>query len=174
MCVTEQYEMVADIRFDNGRRYFLRLSESDFDNREFPNILINCFRKKGWIECQTLDLMKLNQRIEDSHQEVVLMSDKTIQELIDNIRGEIPILFRICESIAMLDMIAAFGQLATTNDYVKPEIADCIAIKSGRHPLKEKVNQIRSSKTSLTYATRLTQRSLYPTMYMLANKNASK
>jgi DNA mismatch repair ATPase MutS len=52
--------------------------------------------------------MKLNQRIEDSHQEVVLMSDKTIQELVDKVRGEIPHLFRVCESIAMLDMITAF------------------------------------------------------------------
>ena len=39
------------------------------------------------------------------------MCDKTIQELLDNIRGEIPSLFRVCESIAMLDMLAAFGQL---------------------------------------------------------------
>ena len=39
------------------------------------------------------------------------MSDKTIQELLDNVRGEIPSLFRVCESIAMLDMIASFGQL---------------------------------------------------------------
>lgn len=85
--------------------------------------------------------MKLNQRIEDSHHEVVLMSDKMIQELIDNIRGEMPILFRVCESVAMLDMIAAFGQLATVGgEYVRPELTDCIAIKSGRHPVRERVS----------------------------------
>jgi len=39
------------------------------------------------------------------------MSDQTIQELLDVVRGEIPSLFRVCESIAMLDMIASFGQL---------------------------------------------------------------
>ena len=86
--------------------------------------------------------MKLNQRIEDSHQEVVLMSDKTIRDLLDNIRGEIPSLFRVCESIAMLDLIAAFAQLVTTNkygEYVRPELTDCLVIKSGRHPVREKV-----------------------------------
>jgi DNA mismatch repair protein MSH4 len=152
-CVEEQFEMQAETRFENGRRYFLRLSESDFDDRALPDILINRYRKKGHIECQTLDLMKLNQRIEDSHQEVVLMSDKTIQDLIDNVRGEIPILFRVCESIAMLDMIAAFAHLASDNqyEYVKPEITDCIAIKSGRHPVREKVSgEILSKPPKLT------------------------
>jgi DNA mismatch repair protein MSH4 len=101
--------MQAETKYDNSRRYWLRISETSFDGRSLPDVLVNRYRKKGFIECQTLDLMKLNQRIEDSHQEVVLMSDKTIQDLIDNIRGEIPSLFRVCESIAMLDMIASFG-----------------------------------------------------------------
>jgi DNA mismatch repair protein MSH4 len=138
----ERYEMVAEMRYDNSRRYWLRISESDFDGRPLPDVLINRFRKKGYVECQTLDLVKLNQRIEDSHQEVVLMSDKTIGKLLDNIRGEIPILFRVCESIAMLDVIACFSQLVTTNkygEYVRPELTDCLVIKSGRHPVREVV-----------------------------------
>ena len=139
---TEKYEIQAETRWDKARRYWLRIRESDFDGRSIPEVLINQYRKKGYIECQTLDLMKLNQRIEDSHQEVVLMSDKTIGELLDNIRGEIPVLFRVCESIAMLDVIASFGQLVTTNkygEYVRPELNDCIAVKSGRHPVRELV-----------------------------------
>jgi len=131
--------MQVDTRYDNARRYYLRVFESDFNGQALPDILINQYRKKGFIECQTLDLMKLNQKIEDSHQEVVLMSDKTVQELLDNIRGEIPNLFKVCESIAMLDMIAAFAHLATTSDYCKPEISDCTVIQSGRHPIREKV-----------------------------------
>lgn len=104
-----------------------------------PDILINRYANKGFIECQTMDLVKLNQRIEDSHQEAVLMSDKAIQELLDDIRGEIPSLYRVCESIALLDMLASFGQLVTTRDYIRPEITNCLAIKSGRHPVREKV-----------------------------------
>ncbi|CCU74515.1 hypothetical protein BGHDH14_bgh05173 [Blumeria hordei DH14] len=138
--LNQKHEMNAETRFDKLRRYYLRVSETDFEGKILPEVLVNCFRKKGYIECQTLDLMKFNQRIEDSHQEVILMSDKTIQQLIDNIRGEIPLLFRISESIAMLDMLVAFGQVAITNDYIQPEITDCIAIKSARHPIREKVH----------------------------------
>jgi DNA mismatch repair protein MSH4 len=42
------------------------------------------------------------------------MSDKAIRELLEKLRDEIPSLFRVCESIAMLDMVASFGQLVVT------------------------------------------------------------
>lgn len=132
--------MQAETKFDNSRRYYFRVSESDFDGRPLPDILINSFRKKGFIECQTLELVKLNQRIEDAHEEVICMSDKTVEELLDNIRGEIPSLFKVCESIALLDMIVAFVNLAINNEYVKPEIGDTLVIEAGRHPVKEKVS----------------------------------
>ena len=133
--------MQLETCYDVPRRYWLRVSESEFEERTVPDILINRFHKKGFIECQTIELMKLNQKIEASHQETILMSDKTVQLLLDDIRGEIKVLFRVCDSVAMLDMIAGFCQLATSGDgnYVKPDITDCIAIKSGRHPVREKV-----------------------------------
>ncbi|KAG4433065.1 hypothetical protein IFR05_011459 [Cadophora sp. M221] len=143
--INQRFNMIAETRYDNSRRYFLHVRETDFEDRAIPDILINRFKKKGIIECQTLDLVKLNQRIEGSHQEVVLMSDQTIQELIDDIRGQIPVLFGVCESIAMLDMIASFAQLATINgaqaEYKRPEITDCIAIAQGRHPIREKIHK---------------------------------
>ncbi|OBT77833.1 hypothetical protein VF21_03230 [Pseudogymnoascus sp. 05NY08] len=138
--INEKYEIQMETRYDNARRYYLRIPESNLEGQTMPEILINCYRKKGYIECQTLFLVKLNQRIEDSHQEVVLMSDKTVTQLIDNVRAEIQPLFRVSDSIAMLDMLAAFAQLVTTSDYVKPEITRCLAIKSGRHPVHEKAH----------------------------------
>ncbi|KAL5321106.1 hypothetical protein ACEPPN_011918 [Leptodophora sp. 'Broadleaf-Isolate-01'] len=143
--INQRFNMIAETRYDNSRRYFLHVRETDFENRAIPDILINRFRKKGIIECQTLHLVKLNQRIDGSHQEVVLMSDQTIQALIDDICGQIPVLFGVCESIAMLDMIASFAQLATINgaqaEYKRPEITDCIAIAQGRHPIREKIHK---------------------------------
>lgn len=138
--MAERYEIQGETRFDNLRKYYLRFSENEFEGRSIPDILINRFRKKGYFECQTLDLIKFNQKIEDSHIEVILGSDKTVQGLLENLRGEIPNLFKVCESIAMLDMITSFGKLVTSQEsYVRPEITECIAIKSGRHPIRDKV-----------------------------------
>jgi DNA mismatch repair protein MSH4 len=86
-----------------------------------------------------MDLLKLNQRLEDSHQEVILMSDQAIQDLHERIRGQIAKLSRACEGIAMLDILASFAQLVTTYDYTRPDLKDTIAIKAGRHPIRDKV-----------------------------------
>lgn len=92
----------------------------------------------------------MNQKMKDAHNEVISMSDHSIQQLIDNVRTKIQPLFKISEGIAMLDMLSCFAQLVTTNEYVRPEITDdkdggTLAIKAGRHPIAEKI--LRSSSS---------------------------
>jgi len=43
--------------------------------------------------------------------------DAAVQDLIDDIREHVPAMFKVCEAIAMLDMILAFAQLVTSQDY---------------------------------------------------------
>ena len=112
---------------------------SQLEDRNLPEVFINSFKRKGMIDCQTLDLVKLNQKIMDSHHEVLQMSDRIIQELIDNIREDVAPLFRISEGIAMLDMIASLAELVTTQEYRRPELTDTLAIRDGRHPIREKI-----------------------------------
>jgi DNA mismatch repair protein MSH4 len=88
-----------------------------------------------------LELVKLNQKIADAHNEVIMMSDRSIQDLINDVRTEVQPLFKISESIAMLDMIASFAQLVTTQDYVRPELTETLAIKAGRHPVRERIQR---------------------------------
>ena len=116
---------------------------SELAERELPAVFINIFRRKGKVECQTLDLLKLNQKIADAHNEVILMSDQSIQDLIIDVRTMVHPLFKISESIAMLDMIASFAQLVTTQEYVRPDLTETLAIKAGRHPIKERIQRER-------------------------------
>lgn len=141
--VEEDHDLPCQLKFDHDRKYWLRLRESDVEGRDLPEILINRVRKKGFVECQTMALVKLNNRITDSHNEAVMLGDGVIQDLLDAIRRHIPDLFRVCESISMLDMLASFGQLATTRDYVRPELGQTLALKAARHPICEAVMQQR-------------------------------
>ena len=126
------------MKYDTSRQYYIRIPASELEERNLPEVFINSFKKKNTIECQTLDLLKLNQKIADSHHEVLQMSDRSIQNLIDNVREDIAPLFKIAEAIALLDMVAALAQLATTQDYCRPELTQTLAIKAGRHPIREK------------------------------------
>ena len=127
------------MKYDTARQYYIRIAASELEDRNLPEIFINVFRKRNIIECQTLDLLKWNQKIIDSHHEVLQMSDRSIQELIDNLRAEIAPLFKISDAIALLDVTASFAHLVTTQDYCRPELTRTLAIKSGRHPIKEKI-----------------------------------
>ncbi|ROV92998.1 hypothetical protein VMCG_09027 [Cytospora schulzeri] len=127
--------LAADLRFENRRQYWLRYRCSDFENGLIPGALINCVRKKEYLECQTLQMIKLNQRMTDSVDEVTMQSDKVVRQLLDSIRIDIPSLFRICESIALLDMLASFGQTITMRDYVRPILKGALALKGARHPI---------------------------------------
>lgn len=131
--------MMATLKFDNGRKYWLRMKIADFDDNSLPPDLINVVRKKDYIECQTMSLVKLNLRLFDTSNEVVARSDVVIQELLKDLRQEVRPLFEISESVALADMMCSFGQLVTTRDYVRPEIANTLALMLARHPVLDKV-----------------------------------
>ncbi|CAI7646777.1 unnamed protein product [Penicillium discolor] len=134
-------DMVLDLKYDTARQYYICIPATELG--PLPDVFINVYRKRKRIECQTLDLVKLNQKITDAHSEVINMSDQTIQGLLRDVCTEVSGLFRVSEAIAMLDMLAAFAQLATNHEYIRPELTDTLAIKAGRHPIRE---QIHSSK----------------------------
>lgn len=141
--------LAADLKFENRRKYWLRFRCSDFENGLIPSALINCIRKKDFLECQTLQIVKLNQRMTDSVDEVIMQSDKVVQRLLESLRTVIPDLFRVCESIALLDMLASFGQVVTTRDYVKPELRNALALKAARHPILDAVSGLISHAAAL-------------------------
>lgn len=127
-----------ELKYDTARSYYISLSALELEGA-LPDEFINAVKRRDRIECQTLDLVKLNQRISDSHHEVISMSDQAVQELLEKISEAVPRLFKISEAIATLDMLSAFAHLVTIQEYVRPEITDVLAIKSGRHPLHEKI-----------------------------------
>ena len=135
-----QHSLALETKYDPQRKYYVRISVDDLEDGVLPPVFINNIRRKGFIECQTMELLKCNQKIGDCHDEILNLSDNLVQQLIRDIREEIEPLFRIREAIALLDMLAAFAQISTTRDYCRPERTDALAIKDGRHPIHEAVH----------------------------------
>lgn len=137
---TVQHSLVLETKFDPQRKYYVRVSVDDLEEGVLPPVFINNVRRKGFIECQTMELLKCNQKIGDCHDEILNLSDNLIQQLIRDIREEIEPLFHVREAVALLDMLAAFAQVSTTRDYCRPERTDALAVKDGRHPIHELVH----------------------------------
>ncbi|KAG6040892.1 hypothetical protein E4U41_006740 [Claviceps citrina] len=137
--VEREFGMQITLKFDNGRKYWLSLKSVERDASEITAVFINVVRKKTGIECQTMQLMKLNSRLSDTSNEIVARSDAIIQDLIVMLRGSAAQLFRLCESVALLDMVASFAHLSILRDYVRPEFRGTFALKAARHPILDKI-----------------------------------
>ena len=142
------YEYVAQLgeRFDLGIKVvyspnvgFHLTSTSDVDC--FPPEFINIVKKKKVVTMTSLRLLSFNDRIQESLNEVYLMSDKTVVALLDTIRSKVGILYKVSESIALIDVIMSFCYYVTTVECVAPEFTDTLAIKGGRHPIRDCMSQ---------------------------------
>ncbi|KNG49018.1 dna mismatch repair protein muts [Stemphylium lycopersici] len=141
--LSQEFDIRLDLKFETARQFYIKIAMSELEGKVLPPVFTNVIRRKNNIECQTVELMKRNQKINVSHQEVILMSDEAIGTLIDEVRSHMSIMFKICEAVAMLDMIASFAQLTTVNNYAQPQLTDTLAIEAGRHPIKEKIMQTK-------------------------------
>ncbi|KAK6344025.1 MutS protein msh4 [Orbilia brochopaga] len=137
-----EYELPSlELKYEVQRGYYLRIPTADIEEKPLPPVFVNILRKKKFTECTTLEIMKRNARLGDIVAEVLLMSDKSIKELIDAIRADISDLYKVSEGIGMLDMICSFAALALSQEYCRPEFKGAVAIKSGRHPIREKIHK---------------------------------
>ncbi|KWU47134.1 hypothetical protein RHOSPDRAFT_31271 [Rhodotorula sp. JG-1b] len=139
-----------------GAAFVLRVGKDEWDEKKSElgrTGAINVSVKKNKVEFQTLDLMKMNARLAASEEEILII-EGVLEEIFEAITDKIACLYKCAEAIALLDMVAAFADMANKNEYVRPEWTDTLAIKQGRHPLHE---QFRMSDGSFvpndTYAT---------------------
>ncbi len=58
-----EYDLSLDLKYDTARQFFIRIPVSELEGRPLPPVFTNVFRKKNMIECQTLELMKRNQKV---------------------------------------------------------------------------------------------------------------
>ncbi|KAF1832898.1 hypothetical protein BDW02DRAFT_624773 [Decorospora gaudefroyi] len=175
--LSQEYEIRLDLKYETARQFYIKIATSELEGKALPPVFTNVIRRKNNIECQTVELMKRNQKvcsdITVSHQEVILMSDEAVEVLIEEVRSHMSIMFKICEAIALLDMardyglsciddaanywqITAFAHLVTVNNYTQPQLTDTLAVDAGRHPIKEKIMQTKFVPNDI-YATQQTR-----------------
>ncbi|KAI8812993.1 muts protein 4 [Cladochytrium replicatum] len=141
----EKYQLPIKAVFSPSVGYQLTVSRESADDwsrgskEVLPNEFINVVTKKKQLQFSTLDLISCNDRIHESLTEVYLMSDKTVAELLDFIRDRIGCLYKASECLALLDMLVSFAHYSTITQTVRPEYTGTLAIKSGRHPIRESV-----------------------------------
>ncbi|CAN9097875.1 unnamed protein product [Alternaria alternata] len=149
--LSQEHDIRLDLKYDTARQFYMKIATSELEGKVLPPVFTNVIRRKKSIECQTLELMKRNQKAR---------GDEAVEALIDKVRSHMSIMFKICEAVAMLDMVYMIEQSMVSIKLMgtQPRLTDTLAIEAGRHPIKEKIMQtiaeaLVSSRALVWFAT---------------------
>lgn len=128
----EEFELQdLEVKFEIARGYYIRIPfespNGDGQRDRLPETFVNqVLVKHEFIECSTLEILKLNGKLNDALAEIMLMSEQTVEVLVEEIRVHVPALYRASEGIAILDALVSFAHVATSSEkgYVKPIIIE--------------------------------------------------
>ena len=125
--------------YENKRGFFLKIKKAvDPEITDLPSIFINKSIKKTYIECSTLKLLKDNARLHEALDEVLLISEKIIDKLFNEIKNKnMSSLFMLAEGIAILDLLCCFANNTIKYTYCKPVFCDFLHVIRNRHPILE-------------------------------------
>lgn len=92
------------MQYEQGRGFYFSLPTDEVVH-ELPPIFINISRKRKLVRFSTLELAKKNNRINEALNEVLLMSEESVEALISAVQVEVGFLYKASEALGLLDMV---------------------------------------------------------------------
>ncbi|KJE91446.1 hypothetical protein CAOG_009564 [Capsaspora owczarzaki ATCC 30864] len=134
-------EVGNEVNSDNRARQPASSSRPALGNFGLPKIFQQVVRSKKTLSFTSSDMIKLNNRVNESLQETYLMSNAVLANVLLDIRDMISSLYKLTEVLAILDMLQSFAHHATlSRQAVRPEFTDTLAVKAGGHTIIEHLN----------------------------------
>lgn len=115
----QEYSFPVKLQQAGNHVFLLTCSTIQHSEVEESPIFINITKKRKTLTFTTLDLLKLNERLQEALTEIYLLSDDVVQELMADIRNKVAVLYKISESVALLDMLVSFAHYATKTNPCK-------------------------------------------------------
>ncbi|KAL1952427.1 hypothetical protein VTO73DRAFT_1576 [Trametes versicolor] len=140
--LAEEHDLPLTLVYrDSDAGFVFALKKTDLTDAggELPRGFIDVTAQKGRVTFATIELKKRNARMKDALDETLILSDKIIQDLTDDIVVDIGALYKASEAVALLDVLWSFAHASILRNYVRPEFTGTLAIKGGRHPVLESV-----------------------------------
>ncbi len=93
----------------------------------------------------TEELKELEHKIFGSEEGAQRLETQLYAEIMEILTNNIPVLQRISESVALLDVLVSLAQVAKENKYCRPKMVDEgeLKIEEGRHPVVEAISRER-------------------------------
>ena len=151
--VTKYERLIADFQISERERtgirslkvgynkvfgYFLEISNSNLSH--VPD---NYIRKQTLVNAErfvTEDIKKYESLILSSIEKINTLETSLFNDICQKLTSFADILFNIAKSVAIIDVLMTFAEVAKRYDYIKPVLSDNdqIDITDGRHPVVER------------------------------------
>ncbi len=130
------------VKFNKVFGYYIEISKSNLDS--VPEDYI---RKQTIVNAEryiTPELKEKEEKILRAEEKIEKLEEKILQELINKVLEHTQYIQDSAKLIAQLDCLATFAQIASSEQYVKPQIntKGKLSLKDGRHPVVEKMLQM--------------------------------
>ncbi|GAB0193321.1 mutS protein 4 [Grus japonensis] len=144
--INTRLDCVQELLQDEELFFGLQAVISKFlDTEQLLSILVQIPKQdtitkmKNTYSFTSADLIKMNERCQESLREIYHMTYLIVCKLLNEIYEHIHCLYKLSDIVSMLDMLLSFAHACTLSDYVRPEFTDTLAIKQGWHPILEKI-----------------------------------
>ncbi|XP_073400920.1 mutS protein homolog 4 isoform X2 [Dendrobates tinctorius] len=137
--LSDQYNLPLRTSFSTTRGFFIQMNMEGNMQESLPAEFIKVSRVKNNCSFTSVDLIKMNDRCQESLKEIYHMSYIIVCKLLTEIYEHIHCLYKLSDTVSMLDMLLSFANICTFSEYVRPEFTDTTAMKQGWHPILEKI-----------------------------------
>ncbi|XP_031231777.1 mutS protein homolog 4 isoform X3 [Mastomys coucha] len=140
--LAEKYSLPLRTSFSSARGFFIQMSTDciALSSDQLPPEFIKISKVKNSYNFTSADLIKMNERCQESLREIYHMTYMIVCKLLSEIYEHIHCLYKLSDAVSMLDMLQSFAHACTLSDYVRPEFTDTLAIKQGWHPILERIS----------------------------------
>uniref|UniRef100_A0A914IC35 DNA mismatch repair protein MutS core domain-containing protein n=1 Tax=Globodera rostochiensis TaxID=31243 RepID=A0A914IC35_GLORO len=125
----------AQLCYSQSRGYHFSLHANDPYSINLPQQCIQVVFNKASLTFTTRDLIKYNDRLLQSENEILQKSNLVLDQLIASIREYIPALYKCAELVSLFDYYAALACYCSRVQAVRPSFGKELSIVQGRHPI---------------------------------------
>lgn len=143
------------IEFNRVHGYYIEISKSNLD--KVPLTYQRTQTLKNAERYTTPELKKFEQEVLSAEDKAIVLEKKLYNEILIWLQQYLPILQQLATSIASLDVLNTFSNIAKEHNFNRPQLVDKkqIKITQGRHPVvEEQVNQFIANDVDLSETTR--------------------
>uniref|UniRef100_A0AAA9SGV3 MutS protein homolog 4 n=1 Tax=Bos taurus TaxID=9913 RepID=A0AAA9SGV3_BOVIN len=117
--LAEKYSLPLRTSFSSARGFFIQMTTdcTVLPNDQLPSEFIKISKVKNSYSFTSADLIKMNERCQESLREIYHMTYMIVCKLLSEIYEHIHCLYKLSDTVSMLDMLLSFAHACTLSDY---------------------------------------------------------